>query len=148
MAWENLRSETGGEAPGGYLAYSARRPCHLAADSVLDVASVLAAVPAKNPGGDGYAIRVDLRPADRAALEDMARELAPGQRIAFLFDGRVQSLVSAEDIFSGAPFFVRYTPGGGFEEPEPDGPESLVSVLARFLEAASVPADLHYEGTR
>ena len=148
LAWENLRIDTDTHAPSGFLAYSARRPCYLSADSVLDVASVLAAVPAKNPGGDGYAIRVDLRPADRAALEDMARALAPGQRIAFLFDGRVQSLVFAEDILSGAPFFVRYTPGGGFEEPEPDGLESLVSVLARFLEAASVPAELHYEGTR
>lgn len=148
LVWENLRIDTDTEAPSGFLAYSARRPCYLSADSVLDIASVLAAVPAKNPGGDGYAIRVDLRSADRAALEDMARALAPGQRIAFCFDGRVQSLLPAEDILSGAPFFVRYTPGGGFVNPEPDGLESLVSVLARFLEAASVPAEFHYEGTR
>lgn len=148
LAWENLRIETDREADGALPAYSARRPCFLSTDSVLDVASVLAAVPVKDPGGGGYVIRVDLRPADRVALKDMARALAPGQRIAFLFDDCVQSLVTAEDILSGAPLFLRYTPAGGFDEPKANWLESWISTIAYFLEAGPVPAKLHYGGTR
>ena len=94
------------------------------------------------------AIRVDLRPEERAVLEDMARALVPGQRIAFLFSDRMQSLASAEDILSGAPLFVRYTPAGGFGAPKENWLESFISSIARFLEAGLVPADFHYEGTR
>lgn len=148
LAWENLRIETDKENASGLPAYSARRPCFLSTDSVLDVASVLAAVPVKDPGGGGYVIRVDLRPADRVALKDMARALAPGQRVAFLFDDRVQSLVSAEDILSGVPLFIRYTPGGGFDEPQSNWLESYICTIAHFLEAGPVPAEFHYEGTR
>ncbi|MBR6021812.1 MAG: hypothetical protein IK066_05270 [Kiritimatiellae bacterium] len=148
LAWENLRLDTGNEAADALPAYSARRPCYLSADSVLDVAAVAAAVPVKVPGGDENAIRVDLRPEERAVLEDMARALAPGQRIAFLYSDRVQSLSSVEDILSGAPLFVRYTPAGGFGAPKENWLESFISSIARFLEAGLVPADFHYEGTR
>lgn len=148
LAWENLRIETDKENASGLPAYSARRPCFLSSDSVLDVASVLAAVPVKDPGSGGYVIRVDLRPADRVALKDMTRALAPGQRIVFLFDGRVQSMVSAEDILSGVPLFIRYTPGGGFDEPQSNWLDSYICTIAHFLEAGPVPAEFHYEGTR
>lgn len=148
LAWENLRIDTGSEADGAMPAYPARRPCYLSADSVLDVAAVAAAVPVKVPGGDENAIRVDLRPEERAVLEDMARALVPGQRIAFFFSDRVQSLASAEDILSGAPLFVRYTPAGGFGAPKENWLESFISSIARLLEAGLVPADFHYEGTR
>lgn len=148
LAWENLRIGTGSEAAGDLPAYSGRRPCYLSADAALDIASVLAAVPVAAPEGGGYVIRVDLRPADRAVLEDMARTLAPGQRIAFLFSDRVQSLLTAEDILSGAPLFIRYTPAGGFDEPQSNWLDSYICTMAHFLEAGPVPAEFHYEGTR
>ena len=148
LAWENLRIDTGGEADGALPAYPARRPCYLSADSVLDVAAVAGAVPVKASGGDENAIRVDLRPEERAVLEDMARALAPGQRIAFLYADRVQSLSTAEDILSGAPLFVRCTPAGGFGEPKENWRESFISSIARCLEAGLVPAEFLYEGTR
>ena len=148
LAWENVRIDTGSEADGALSAHPARRPCYLSADTVLDIASVASAVPAKAPGGGGYAIRVALRPEERTVLEDMARALAPGQRIAFLYSDRVQSLVPAEDILSGAPLFVRYTPAGGFDEPKETWLDSFISLIARFLEAGLVPAEFRYEGTR
>lgn len=149
LAWENLRIDTGGEADGAVSAYPVRRPCYLSADSVLDVAAVAGAVPVKASGGDENAIRVDLRPEERAVLEDMALALAPGQRIAFLYSDCVQSLGTAEDILSGEPLFICYTPVvGGFDEPKEEWRESWISSIARFLEAGLVPAELHYEGSR
>jgi hypothetical protein len=147
LAWENLRGGT--DIPPGRAgpAYPARRPCLLAADAVLDVAAVEAARPVALPGV-GNAIRVTLSPADRAALEEMARALSPDRRIAFILYNRIQSMPTAGEILDGAPLYIHSTPIGGLDAPTPDPMNSFISVLSLLLETGTVPATVHYEGTR
>lgn len=148
LAWENLRVGTDVPPDRAGPAHPARRPCLLAADAVLDVAAVDAALPVARPDGAGHAIRVTLSPADRAALEEMARALDPDRRIAFLFADRIQSMPTAGEILSGVPLYIHCTPIGGLDAPAPDPLASFNGAVSLLLETAIVPGTLHYEGTR
>ena len=148
LAWENLPLGIDVLPEKNGSAYPARRPCYLSAGTVLDILSVESAVPVAASDGGENVIRVGLLPDDRAALEDMARALAPGQLIAFIFDDRIQSLHTADDILSGAPILIRYVSCGGFDAPAPNYMDSFISLTAHLLEAGTVPAILTYEGSR
>jgi hypothetical protein len=148
LAWENLRVGTDVPPDRAGPAHPARRPCRLEADAVLDVAAVDATLPVALPDGTGYAIRVTLSPADRAALEEMARALDPDRRIAFLFAHRIQSMPTAGEILAGAPLYIHSTPIGGLDAPATDALATFIGSLSLLLETATVPATLHYEGTR
>lgn len=148
LAWENLRLGTDipPDKPGP--AYAARRPCYLSAGTVLDILSVDSLAPDVSADGSENVIRVELLPDDRAALEDMARALAPGQRIAFLYNDRIHALHTADDILSGAPILIRYSPIGGFDAPTPKFHDSFISLCIHLFQAGAIPADLTYEGSR
>lgn len=148
LAWENLRLGTDipPDKPGP--AYAARRPCYLSAGTVLDILSVDSLAPDVSADGSENVIRVELLPDDRAALEDMARALAPGQRIAFLYNDRIHALHTTDDILSGAPILIRYSPIGGFDAPTPKFHDSFISLCIHLFQAGAIPADLTYEGSR